>query len=253
MTRKIDSPLASNGIWNNNYWLRDKKPDCVFVHIMCAPGWSSGVCGAYFARSKVSSNYGIGFKGDICQYVEESRGAFAQGSKYWNKRGISIELANSGNGSKGWPVSDDTLESCIELVADIFIRRGLGHVNYTGTTKGNLLMHKWVAATSCPGPSVAAKFPHIAAEANKIINNEVRIPERGYFIKGDHGRSVRILQRWLRKQGFYKGFYKADIGTYKSLTVGAVKKFQRKYGLTVDGEFGNECYKKYLEVRNGKH
>lgn len=253
MSRKTDSKLASNGIWNNNYFIRGRKPDCVFVHIMCAPKWSSGTCGAYFARSKVSSNYGIGYKGDICQYVEEEFGAWAQGSRYWNKRGISIELANSDNGAKGWPVSADTMESCIELVADIFIRNKLGRVNYTGTTKGNLLMHKWVAATSCPGNYVSMKFPHIAEEANKIISGELRLPERGYFIKGDHGRSVRILQRWLRKEGFYKGLYKADIGTYKSLTAGAVKKFQRKYKLTVDGEFGKESYKKYLEVRNGKH
>ncbi len=249
MSRKIDSKFASNGIWNNNYFIRGRKPDCVFVHIMCAPKWSSDVCGAYFARSKVSSNYGIGYKGDICQYVEEKYGAWAQGSQYWNKRGISIELANSTGADKGWKVSDETLESCIELVADIFIRNGLGHVNYTGTTKGNLLMHKWVAATSCPGVYVASKFPHIEKEANKIIDGEIRLPERGYFKKGDHGRSVRILQRWLRKQGFYKGLHKGDIGTYKSLTAGAVKKFQRKYSLVVDGEFGQECLKKYKELK----
>lgn len=253
MSRKTDSKLAEKGIWNNNYFIRGRKPDCVFVHIMCAPKWTATTCGNYFARAKVSSNYGIGYKGDIVQYVEEEFGAWAQGSRYWNKRGISIEMANSDNGAKGWPVSADTMESCIELVADIFIRNKLGRVNYTGTTKGNLLMHKWVAATSCPGNYVSMKFPHIAEEANKIIDGELRLPERGYFIKGDHGRSVRLLQRWLRKEGFYKGLYKADIGTYKSLTAGAVKKFQRKYKLTVDGEFGKESYRKYLEVRNGKH
>ena len=243
MARKIDSKLASNGIWNNNYWARDKSPNCVFVHIMCAPKWSSGTCGKYFARSKVSSNFGIGYKGDICQYVEESRGAWAQGSKYWNKRGISIELANSGDGSKGWPVSSDTLESCIELVADIFIRRKMGKVNYTGTTKGNLMMHKWVAATSCPGTYVATKFPHIAEEANKIIDGKLRIPERGYFVRGDHGRSVRILQRFLRKQGFYTGPYKGEFGTYGLGTIRAVKKFQKKNHLEVDGLFGSESLK----------
>lgn len=248
MARKIDSKLASNGIWNNNYWVRDKKPDVVFVHIMCAPYWTATTCGNYFKRAGVSSNYGIGYKGDICQYVEESRGAYAQGSKYWNKRGISIELANSGNGSKGWPVSSDTLESCIELVADIFIRNGLGAVRYTGNTKGNLLMHKWVASTSCPGPTVAAKFPHIAEEANKIIKGELRLPERGYYQKGDHGRSVRALQRTLRKLGFYTGPYKGEFGTYGLGTIRAVKKFQKKYGLTVDGEWGKECQKRYKEL-----
>lgn len=241
MARKTDSLFAKNGIWNNNYFIRGRKPDVVFVHIMCAKGWSSGTCGAYFARSKVSSNYGIGYKGDICQYVEEKYGAWAQGSQYWNKRGISIELANSTGADKGWRVSDETLESCIELVADIFMRNELGHVNYTGTTKGNLLMHKWVANTACPGSYVSGKFSHIAQEANKIIDGELRLPERGYFIKGDYGRSVRNLKKWLKKRGFYKGI--SLNRTYSSAMVKAVKRFQKKYGLVQDGEFGAESMK----------
>lgn len=248
MARKIDSKLVKKAVWNNNYWERDKNPNCVFVHIMCGK-LTAVQCGTnVFKKGKVSSNYGIGYKGDYCQYVEESKGAFAQGSKYWNKRGISIELANTTNGSKGWKVSEETLESCIELVADIFIRRKMGRVNYTGTTKGNLLMHKWVANTACPGVYVASKFSHIAEEANKIIDGKIRLPERGYFIKGDHGRSVRLLQRWLRKEGFYSGQYKGDFGTYGAGTMRAVKKFQKKYSLDVDGLFGNYCFKRYLKL-----
>lgn len=246
MARTKDTTLASKAIWNNNYWIRDKNPDCVFVHIMCAKNWTATTCGNYFKRSSVSSNYGIGVNGDICQYVEESRGAFAQGSKYWNKRGISIELANSTDGSKGWKVSADTLEACIELVADIFIRNKLGLVNYTGTTKGNLLMHKWVASTACPGPYVSGKFSHIADEANIIIVGEARLHERGYFKKGDKGRSVRVIKKWLKKQGFYKG---ASLNrTYSTAMVKAVKRYQKKYNLAVDGLFGNECMKQYLKL-----
>lgn len=241
MARKTDSLFAKKGIWNNNYFIRGRKPDVVFVHIMCANKWSATTCGNYFARSKVSSNYGIGYNGDICQYVEEKYGAWAQGSQYWNKRGISIELANSTGADKGWRVSDETLESCIELVADIFMRNELGHVNYTGTTKGNLLMHKWVANTACPGVYVSAKFPHIAEEANKIIDGVLRLPERGYFIKGDYGRSVRNLKKWLKKRGFYKGI--SLNRTYSTAMVKAVKRFQKKYGLVQDGEFGAESMK----------
>lgn len=247
MARKTDSLFAKNGIWNNNYFIRGRKPDVVFVHIMCAKGWSATTCGNYFARSRVSSNYGIGYKGDICQYVEEKYGAWAQGSRYWNKRGISIELANSTGADGGWKVSSDTLESCIELVADIFIRNELGYVNYTGTTKGNLLMHKWVAATSCPGTYVAMKFHHIAEEANKIISGQLRLPERSYFRKGDYGRSVRNLKKWLKKNGFGKTLIISR--TYGNATVKAVKRFQKKYGLTVDGEFGKECMNQLCKLK----
>ena len=31
-------------------------------------------------------------------------------------------------------------------------------------------MHKWYAATACPGPYLGSKFPYIAAEVNKRIN-----------------------------------------------------------------------------------
>lgn len=243
--RTKDSKLATSAIWNNNYWSRDSKPDKVFVHIMCAVNWTGTTCGNFFARNKVSSNYGIGVKGDIVQYVEESKGAWAQGSKTWNKRGISIELANNGNASKGWSVSDDTLQSCIELVADIFQRNKLGKVNYTGDTKGNLCMHSWVASTSCPGSYVSSKFPYIAKEANKLLNNEVRLHERGYYIKGDTGMGVKNIQRFLKAQKLYTGKIG---GNYKSLTFKAVKKFQKKYGLTVDGEWGKECQKIYTKL-----
>lgn len=248
MARKIDSKLVKTAVWNNNYWERDNKADCVFVHIMCGK-LTAVQCGTnVFKKGKVSSNYGIGYKGDYCQYVEESKGAFAQGSKYWNKRGISIELANTTNGSKGWKVSDETLESCIELVADIFKRNELGLVNYNGTTKGNLLMHKWVANTSCPGLYLGNKFQYIADESNKIILGVVRVHARGYFKYGDKGRSVRLIQRFLRSQGLYKGQYKGEIGTYLTVTKSAVKKFQKMYKLTVDGLWGPECEKKYKEL-----
>lgn len=247
MSRKIDSTLVKKAVWNNNYWVRDKKPDCVFVHIMCGK-LTAVQCGAnVFKKGKVSSNYGIGYKGDYCQYVEEKYGAFAQGSKYWNKRGISIELGNSTGANGGWKISNETLESCIELVADIFIRNGFGYVNYTGNTKGNLLMHKWVANTSCPGNYVAAKFPYIAEEANKIIDGKVRLHARGYFKRGDKGRSVRNLKKWLKKNGYYKGT--SLNRTYSLAMVRAVKRFQKKNGLEIDGLWGKNCNAVYEKIK----
>jgi len=245
MMRSKDSKLVTKAIWNNNYWHRPPyKIDKVCPHIMCAPNWSADTCGYYFQRVRVSSNYGIGVKGDTDQYVEEKYGAFAQGSKKWNQRTVSIEMANSTAGPE-WKVSDETLESCIELIADIMIRNKMGHANYTGDTTGNLIEHRHTANTSCPGPYVHKKMSHIEAEVNMIIDGKLRLPERGYYKKGDHGRSVRALQRRLRKLGFYTGPYKGEFGTYGLGTIRAVKKFQKKYGLTVDGLWGKECMRKY--------
>lgn len=250
--RKRDSKLARKAIWNNNYWLRPPyRIEKVCPHIMCAPNWTADTCGHFFQGVKVSSNYGIGVKGDTDQYVEEKYGAFAQGSKRWNQRVVSIEMANSTAGPE-WKVSADTLESCIELIADIMIRNRLGHANYTGDLTGNLIEHCMTASTACPGPYVHKKMSHIEAEVNMIIDGKLRLPETGYYKRGDYGRSVRILQRWLRTEGFYKGPYRGDFGSYKSGTMKAVEKFERKYGLEVDGFFGRECFNKYLEIRGAK-
>lgn len=248
MARTKDSKLATSTVWNNNYWLRPPiKADKIFVHHMVAVGWTGKRCGEYFKNAGVSSNYGVGYYGDICQFVEEKYGAFCQGSKYWNRRGISMELANS-KGNPNWPVSDDTMNACIELVADIAIRNGFGHIKYTGDTNGNLCMHKWVAQTGCPGPYLSTKFKHIETEANKIIDGKVRVHDRGYYKRDDRGRGIRNLQRFLREQGFYKGAYKGPVGRYGKITMNAVKKFQRKYSLKVDGLWGSECEKIYNKI-----
>lgn len=248
MSRSKDTKLADAAIWNNNYWIRGRQPDKIFIHHMVAKGWTGKRCGEFFKGQGVSSNYGIGFKGDICQYVEEKYGAKAQGSLEYNKRGISIEMANS-TGSPTWKVSDDSLEAVIELVADIIIRHKMGRAKYTGNLKGNICKHKWVAQTSCPGEYLGGKFKLIADEANKIIDGDLRLPVRGYYDRDDYGRSVRILQRFLRKEGVYKGPYKGTFGRYGSGTIKAVKKWQKKHGLTVDGLFGRECFNKYLDIK----
>lgn len=245
-SRIKDTAFAKKAIWNNNYWLRPPyKIEKVCPHIMCAKNWTADTCGNYFARVKVSSNYGIGIKGDRDQYVEEKYGAFAQGSKKWNQRVVSIEMANS-TGAPDWKVSDETLDSCIELIADIMIRNKMGHANYTGDLTGNLIEHRMTASTSCPGPYVHKKMPHIEAEVNMIIDGKIRLHERGYFTKGDYGRSVLALKKWLKKKGFRSSLLLTR--TYGSGMVKAVKAFQRKYGLTVDGEWGKECQAKYIKL-----
>lgn len=243
--RKKDSKLATNTVWNNNYWLRPPiKADKIFVHHMVAVNWTGVRCGEYFKHAGVSSNYGIGYKGDICQYVEEKHGAYCQGSQYWNRRGISIEVANC-TGSPTWKVSDESLESVIQLVADIIKRNNLGKCVYTGNTSGNLCMHKWVANTGCPDPYLSTKFKHIETEVNKTLEGKCRVHERGYWKKGDRGMGVQNIQRFLKKEVGYNGKIG---GNYKSKTMRFVKKFQKKYGIEADGLWGKDTQKAYQKI-----
>ena len=55
------------------------------------------------------------------------------------------------------------------------------------------------------------------------------------YKKGASGETVRTIQTKLKRWGYYSG---SVDGIYGSATVEAVKSFQRKNGLTVDGVCG---------------
>lgn len=63
--------------------------------------------------------------------------------------------------------------------------------------------------------------------------------------KGDSGEDVRTLQTLLNSIGFNCGT--AD-GIYGTKTVEAVKRFQERYGLTVDGVAGPSTQTRLSEV-----
>lgn len=116
-----------------------------------------------------SSHYVIGVDGRIGQYLDEKYGATTSNNMSVDKRSITIEVCNDG-GYPDWHVSDASLESLIDLCVDICRRNPtIGKLNYTGDTDGNLLMHKWLANTGCPGPYLASKFPYIAEEVNRRL------------------------------------------------------------------------------------
>ncbi|MBR2706403.1 MAG: N-acetylmuramoyl-L-alanine amidase [Mogibacterium sp.] len=66
-------------------------------------------------------------------------------------------------------MSDKTIETAIQLVADICKRNGIKKLNYTGDLSGNLCMHCWVCSTACPGTYLKSKFRYIASEVNKLL------------------------------------------------------------------------------------
>ncbi len=109
-----------------------------------------------------SSHYGVN-GGDIACYVTEGDVAWTNGNWDSNCRAVTIEVANSG-GAPDWPVSDESIESVIALVADIARRNKLGEL----VVGKNLTMHKQYAATACPGPYLESKFTEIASRSNEI-------------------------------------------------------------------------------------
>ena len=70
--------------------------------------------------------------------------------------------------------------------------------------------------------------------------------EDGYTTlqEGDSGEAVKALQTKLKELGFFTG---TPLGNYKSLTVAAVRAYQAKNGLTVDGVASPALQKRIFE------
>ena len=131
--------------------------------------------GQIFSRPErqASSNYGIGNDGRVGMYVEEKNRAWTSSSWENDHQAITIEVSNDEIGGD-WHVSDTALNKLIDLCEDICRRNGIERLDFTGDESGNLTMHKYFAATNCPGPYLESKFPEIAEEVNKRLEGNMR-------------------------------------------------------------------------------
>ena len=77
--------------------------------------------------------------------------------------------------------------------------------------------------------------------ARKYSGTLPKLPKRGYFKQGDSGAQVKKVQKFLNWYGNYK---LAVDGIYGYNTGQAVRRFQARHNLTVDGEWGSKTQKK---------
>lgn len=147
---------------------RNHKIDRITIHHM-AGDLSVETCGNVFAppSRQASSNYGIGSDGRVGMYVEEKDRSWCSSSGANDHRAVTIEVADDNNNP--WHCSDAAMKTLVELCADICRRNGIAKLVYTGDTNGNLTMHKWFAATDCPGAFLENRFQWIADEVNKKL------------------------------------------------------------------------------------
>ena len=149
---------------------RNHAIDRITIHHM-AGNLSVETCGNVFAPSsrQASSNYGIDSNGRVGMYVEEKDRSWCSSNKANDHRAVTIEVADDVIGN-GWHSSDKAMNKLIELCVDICRRNGISKLVYTGDTSGNLTMHKWFAATDCPGAYLESKFSWIADQVNKRLS-----------------------------------------------------------------------------------
>ncbi len=184
-------------------------------------------CGNVFAPSsrKASSNYGIGSDGRVGMYVEEKDRSWCSSSGANDHRAVTIEVADDRRNP--WHSSDAAMNKLIELCADICRRNGIPKLIYTGDTRGNLTMHKWFAATDCPGNFLESRFQWIADEVNKRLNGDRPNENK----PSTSGELYRIRKSWPDAG--------SQIGAYRNLE--SAKK-ECKEGYSVFDEDGNVVY-----------
>ena len=269
------SELVSCVIISPHKYKRTHPIDRITIHHMAGCG-SIEACGALFQSQRVASaNYGIGGDGRIACYVPEDHRSIASCSFSNDDRAINIEVANC-TCEPDWKVSDAAFAALIDLCTDICQRYGF-RLRYTGDTEGNLTMHRWFAATACPGPYLMGRFPEIAELVNARLPevaepevNQVQLwqkaamedgfdfPEYGADgIWGDECRAVarqavvrqrleykhRNLTRWLQKMRGVTGD-----GLCGPKTAAAIRAYQRAHGLKIDGAVGLLTWKAMLGV-----
>lgn len=180
---------------------RNHKIDTITIHHLAGVG-SVETIGNIFAEPnrEASCNYGIGSDGRIALIVDEANRSWCSSSRENDHRAITIEVSNSERDGV-WPVSDHVLARLIDLCVDICQRNDIKRLNFTGDKSGNLTMHKWFAATGCPGEYLESKFPYIAEEVNKRLG-AAEEPEHWY----------RVRKSWedaASQLGAYKNFESA--------------------------------------------
>lgn len=114
----------------------------------------------------VSATYVIGQKGEVFQSLDESLQPYTTSNRAIDTEAITFEIANS-KGAPNWEISNASFDALVELSIDICKRYGIKEVKYTGDKRGNIHLHKWYAATNCPGPYVESLMPEYARRVNE--------------------------------------------------------------------------------------
>jgi hypothetical protein len=166
-----NSKLVSYTRLSPNYSARTKPITKITIHHAAVVNASLAGFGNGFAQTsrQASSNYAIDSNGKVGMYVEEKNRAWTSSNAENDQMAVTIEVANS-KGEPNWEVSNAAYATLLDLCEDICRRNGIKQLNYTGDATGNLTMHKWFAATGCPGPYLESKFKSIANEVNKRLN-----------------------------------------------------------------------------------
>lgn len=172
-----NSPLVNyTRISPNRNIGRNHPIDTISIH--CVVGQCSvRTLGAIFAPAArgASSNYGIGFDGQVGMYCEEKDRSWCTSSPSNDHRAITIEVAS--DTAPPYRINDKAYASLIALCADICKRNGIKELKWRGdksligqVDKQNMTVHRWFKNTACPGEYLYSLHGQIASDVNRTLN-----------------------------------------------------------------------------------
>ena len=171
-----NSPLAKVKVLSPNHCgQRNHKIDTITIHCVVGQCTAQRIGEVFLPKERqASSNYGIGYDGQIGLYVEEKNRSWCSSSESNDHRAITIEVAS--DTTHPYAVTDKAFAALIDLVTDICKRNGItkllwqGDKNLIGQVdKQNMTVHRWFANKACPGDYLYNRHAEIAAEVNKRL------------------------------------------------------------------------------------
>ncbi len=171
-----NSPLAKVKVLSPNHsGLRNHEIDTITIH--CVEGQCTATqIGEIFLPEarQASSNYGIGFDGEIGLYVEEKNRSWCSSSGANDHRAITIEVAS--DTTPPYAVYPAAYDALIDLLVDICKRNGIKELKWRADKtligqpdKQNMTVHHWFADTTCPGEYLYERHGKIAADVNERL------------------------------------------------------------------------------------
>ena len=178
------------------------------------------------ASRQASCNYAIGVDGSIVCVVDEDNRSWCSSSYDNDMRAITFELSDC---DYDWNISDATLESYINLCVDIIQRYPSlgGSYRWTGDLSGNVTVHRWFAATACPGDPLFNMQHELMQEINRRLEDD-DMPSLDEIWNYDiHGMSAKERIYASNKAEYdrkdYSGRGKDGITPFERLTYMAAK------------------------------
>ena len=216
-----NSPLATVTVLSPNHsGQRTHEIDTITIHCVVGQCTAKRIGEIFLPEARqASSNYGIGYDGEIGLYVEEKNRSWCTSSRSNDQRAITIEVAS--DTTEPYAVTDKAYAALIDLVTDICKRNGIKELKWQGdksligqVDKQNMTVHRWFENKSCPGKYLYDRHPAIAAEVNKRLGQdtkeEVKVMYRvqiGAYSKKENAE--KCLAK-AKAAGFTDAFIKAE-------------------------------------------